>query len=246
MKSLKKSKQLMCAVLLAILMLMGIVPGMAAFGADDNAVHLEKVHSLYWNAKLKKSLKNGKEVLAPSGTEVLVLDRSYSRGKSRILFGDNQIADVSNSYLSIKSDHTTIAQEGDYNTATKEAFINLNASVKPNEKYIIWISLDKQRVNVFTPEGNTWKLYRVFLCSSGRVHSPTKVGWKTVDYKRSRFRGLKWYTEVCGGGIHKWPGKLKTSKLGVHVASGGCVRMRNEDAHEIYNMIPVRTRVLVY
>jgi lipoprotein-anchoring transpeptidase ErfK/SrfK len=238
-----KIRKRLFTVLLAAAMSLG---AFFQAGASDDGVHLEKVHTIYWNAKLKKSLKSGKETLVKSGTSVIVTKRNYKRGISQIMYGDGKLADVKNSWLSYKSDYTTIQSEGDYNIATKEAFINGSTSVKAKEKYLVWISLDKQRVNVFIPSGNVWKLHRVFRCSSGKAKSPTKIGWKKVDYKRSRFRGLRWYTEVAGGGMHRWPGKIKIATLGNHVASHGCIRLSEKDAHEIYSMIPLKTRVLVY
>ena len=46
--------------------------------------------------------------------------------------------------------------------------------------------------------------------------------------------------------MHRWPGKIKIATLGNHVASHGCIRLSEKDAHEIYSMIPLKTRVLVY
>lgn len=216
--------------------------------AEDNEVHLEKVHSIYWRAVLRKDLKSGKKVLAKKGSTVTVTCRSYTRGgRSIITYGSSgQRATVPNSWLSYKSDLTTIVQEGDYNTATKEAYINKRTHVCKGEKYLIWVSLDKQRVNVFTASENRWVLHRVFPCSTGNVNTPTRGGWHRVDYKRTWVMGMKWFTEVVGGGIHRWPGKFNRTLFGKHVVSKGCIRLTEKDAHELYKMIPVKTRVLVY
>ena len=219
--------------------------GHTAF-AQDEEVHLEKVHPLYWKAVLRKPLKKGKTVLAPAKTQVLVIKRGLYKGKSVIMLPNGQSVKVSNSVLSIKGDYPTIEQEGDYNTATKEAFINRTTNVRPKDKYLIWVSQDKMRINIFVPSENQWKLYKVYKCSTGKAKTPTKTGWKKVDFKNRVVKGLKYYTDVAGGGIHKWPGHLKKSIYGRHVASHGCIRTSEEDAREIYHMIPLKTRVLVY
>ena len=233
-------------IVCVMFLLLALVTGFTAvYGEETDEVHLEKVHTIYWKAVLKKDLKRGKTTAVKAGSVVTVINRK-KRGKSTILYGAGKKADVPNSWLSFRSDLASVGKEGDYNTATKEAFINKRTGVKGKEEYLLWVSLDKQRVNVFRASEGRWKLYRVFKCSTGSVRTPTSVGWHKVDYKRPWVKGLKWYTEVVGGGIHKWPGRFNKSLYGKHVASGGCIRMTEKDAHQIYKMIPVKTRVLVY
>ena len=213
----------------------------------DNQVHLEQVHTIYWKAVLRRNLTKGKTVLAKKGSKVVVTKRSYKRGgRSRIQYGKKKKkATVPNSWLSFRSDLTTISK-GDYNRATKEAYINKKARVRKKEKYLVWVSLDKQRVNVFKPSGGKWKLKHVFKCSTGKAGTPTRAGWHRVNYKRLWVKGLKWFTEVVGGGMHRWPGRFNKSLYGKHVASMGCIRLSSKNAHKIYKMIPVGCRVLVY
>lgn len=213
----------------------------------DNQVHLEQVHTIYWKAVLRRNLTKGKKVLAKKGSRVVVTKRSYKRGgRSRIQYGKKKKkATVPNSWLSFRSDLTTI-KKGDYNRATKEAYINKKARVRKKEKYLVWVSLDKQRVNVFKASGGKWKLKHAFKCSTGKAGTPTRAGWHRVNYKRVWVRGLKWFTEVVGGGMHRWPGRVSKSLYGKHVASKGCIRLTSKNAHKIYKMIPVGCRVLVY
>ena len=207
----------------------------------------EKVHTIYWRAVLRRDIKKGKKVIAEAGSKVVVINRYYGNGSSVIICGDeDEKVKVPNSWLSFQKDLTTIEKEGDYSEETKEAFINKKTGVRGNEKYLIWVSLDKQRVNIFRASGKEWRLHRVYKCSTGGVHTPTRACWTTVGFKRPWFDNLKWYTEVVGGGMHKWPGRINPAIYGKHVASHGCIRLSEKDAHEAYEMIPVGTRALVY
>lgn len=250
----KFMKRLLHTILLTVLVLAaGLAPlpctatVYAKTKTADNEVHLEQVHTIYWKAVLRRNLTKGKKVLAKKGSKVVVIRRSYKRGgRSRIQYGkQKRKATVPNSWLSFRSDLTTISK-GDYNRATKEAYINKKTRVKKKEKYLVWVSLDKQRVNVFKPSGGKWRLKHVFKCSTGKAGTPTKAGWHRVNYKHVWVRGLKWYTEVVGGGMHRWPGRFNKSLYGKHVASNGCIRLTSKNAHKIYKMIPVGCRVLVY
>ena len=247
-------KRLLHAILLTVIVLAVELESVlwtssvyAKSGPADDQVHLDQVHTIYWKAVLRRSLKKGRKVLAKRGSKVIVTKRSYkSGGRSRIQYGKKKRkATVPNSWLSFRSDLTTISK-GDYNRATKEAYINKKARVRKKEKYLVWVSLDKQRVNIFKSSGKKWKLKHVFKCSTGKTSTPTRAGWHRVNYKHVWVCGLKWFTEVVGGGMHRWPGRFDKSLYGKHVASGGCIRLTSKHAHKIYKMIPVGCRVLVY
>jgi lipoprotein-anchoring transpeptidase ErfK/SrfK len=247
----KRIKQFVCIMFIALAVGAGsLLPDGTAYGAGkqkDNSVHLEQVHSLYWTAVLRRSISSGKTVLAKKGSRVTVTYRAGGKGKSTVRYGDGKkTVSVPDSWLSYKKARPTVVKDGDYNTATKEAFMNMRAKVRDKEKYVAWVSLDKQRVNVFASSDGRWVLYKVFKCSTGKVESPTKTGWHKVDYKRPWLSGLKWFTEVTGGGMHKWPGRFNKSQYGKRVASGGCIRLKEKDAKAIYKLLPVNSRVLVY
>ena len=54
------------------------------------------------------------------------------------------------------------------------------------------------------------------------------------------------FTDIVGGGFHKWPGSINKSIFGKDTASGGCVRLTNSDAEWIYKHVPVKSTVYVY
>ena len=202
------------------------------------------VHSLYWQASMRKSVKV-KGVKIKSGTGVLVTQRSARYGSKSTVRYKNITFSAPNSWLSIKKDLAT-GSSGDYSTALKESFINRKKSASSKTSWLVWISLDKQRVNVFKGKKGMWKLQKTFKCSTGAKYTPTPVGWMRIDFKRMYVEGLKYYTEVCGSGMHRWPGGGKSAFLGKHTASHGCIRMSEDSAKWVYKNVPVKSTVFSY
>ena len=217
--------------------------GMTVQAAWDTPA-AEQVHTIYWKASLRRSVKVNKLTLK-KGTPVVVINRSYHSGtRSKVRYRD-LVFSISNSALSYKGDLTTISK-GDYSTQVKEAFINGRKKAASKTSWLIWVSLDKQRVNVFRGQQGAWDLVKVFKCSTGKAHTPTVAGWNTIDVKRKYVSGCKYYTEVNGSGIHKWPGTVNKKVLGYHTASHSCIRLYENSAKWIYDHVPRKTKVLVY
>jgi len=100
------------------------------------------------------------------------------------------------------------------------------------------------------------KRYRV---STGKAETVTPLGEFTVKY---RYPFPVWYHRgevVPGGRADNWLGTrwlgFDKPKYGIHgtiypqligkSVSGGCVRMKNEEVEELYDMIPVGTKVTI-
>lgn len=203
-----------------------------------------KVHSLYWKASMRKSVKV-KGVKIKRGTGVVVVYRRARYSSKSTVRYKNITFEAPNSWLSIKKDLAT-GSSGDYSTAQKEAYINRKKRASSKTAWLVWISLDKQRVNVFKGKKGRWKLQKTFKCSTGAKQTPTPTGWMRVDFKRMYVEGLKYYTEVCGSGMHRWPGGGKSAYLGKHTASHGCIRMSEDSAKWVYKHVPVRSTVYCY
>ena len=204
----------------------------------------EQIHTIYWKATLRRTIKVNKVTLK-KGTPVVVINRSYHSGTGSKVRYRNLVFRVSNSALSYKGDLATITK-GDYSTEAKEAFINSRKKAVSKTSWLIWVSLDKQRVNVFRGQKGSWDLVKVFKCSTGKANTPTVAGWNTIDVKRKYVSGCKYYTEVNGSGIHKWPGSMNKKVLGYHTASHSCIRLYENSAKWIYDHVPRKTKVLVY
>lgn len=88
-----------------------------------------------------------------------------------------------------------------------------------------------------TPLG-WWKIVEKFPLSPPGIYGTRWLGWERWNPRAGRY---EWYRESPPFGIH---GTNEPEKIGTAV-SAGCVRLRNRDVEELYEMIPVGTYVLV-
>ena len=232
--------------IITTVLLLWLTAAAALTGAQTVQAHPEgPVHTIYWKVKLRRDVKKKKKRILKKGSYAVVVKRNYNyRGSSQVRYKNGTVS-VPNSALSYLHDMTTIVKEGDYRADVKEDFVN-RKGITSKTQWMCWVSLDKQRVNVFKGSRYKWELVKVFPCSSGKAQTPTRAGTMKVDFKNRNLRGLAWYTDIAGGGFHDWPGALNKRLLGKHTASKGCVRLRYNDAKWIYQHIPRRSRVYVY
>ena len=150
------------------------------------------------------------------------------------------------------------AQSHDYSKEIKTAWVNLQG-YKSNTKYLVWVNLTYQRVNIFEGSQGNWKLIRTCLCGSGKSSTPTIRGVFTTSYKQSawnygsyycgpivRFNGSSGY--AFHSRLEYWPmnsDRYYDARIGFPI-SHGCLRMYNDDIWFMYNNIPNGTTVVVY
>ena len=209
---------------------------------------IQDVHTIYWRAKLRSDVKKNGVTVLHGGQWVVVVNRAYRRGKSVVQY-DGGTVRVPNSNLFFSEDLCTTVKEGDYNRTTKLWYVNESRKLHSRTNYLIWVSLDKQRVNVFTRgAGGKWEIVKELKCSTGLPESPSKAGLHKCDFKALWFRGCNFYVEYGGSGIHKWVRSdyKDIHKLGKHTASQSCIRLVRRDAKWLYNTIPVNTTILVW
>jgi len=115
---------------------------------------------------------------------------------------------------------------------------------KNNQKYDILIDLTESMLYLF--ENN--KLIKKYLIAQGKPGTPSPVG---VWYITSKARnwgsgfGTRWMGLNVPWGVYGIHGTNKPGSIG-HRASAGCFRMRNRDVEELYDIVPYKTRVVVY
>lgn len=186
-----------------------------------------------------------------ANTQVTILKTSHSTG-AKIRMPDGSVGWVSYSAIKIINDDYYTTK--DYSKEAKEYFVNKIKSVSSTSKYMIWISLYTQRVNIFKGSKGSWELVRTAQCSSGRNYCPTPVGTLTVTGKESRWYFTNYYVHHItkfdeSRAFHSRPtapdGSIYDETIGVP-ASNGCVRMLDKDCIWIYNNIPVGTTVYIY
>lgn len=98
-------------------------------------------------------------------------------------------------------------------------------------------SVSTGKPETLTPLG-WWKIVEKFPLSPPGIYGTRWLGWERWNPREGRY---EWYRESPPFGIH---GTNEPEKIGTAV-SAGCVRLRNRDVEELYEMIPVGTYVLV-
>lgn len=144
----------------------------------------------------------------------------------------------------------------DYSKDIKQAFVNAKG-YSSRTKYLVWVNLATQKVNVFTGSQGSWQLKKTFRCASGAKSTPTPVGVTYVTYKQAAWitdsytcRPIVRFYPNTGYAFHSrlyYPNtnKVKDASMGFPV-SHGCVRMEDEGIYWIYNNIPVNSTVVIY
>ncbi|MBF0570489.1 MAG: L,D-transpeptidase family protein [Candidatus Omnitrophica bacterium] len=136
-------------------------------------------------------------------------------------------------------------------------------NLKEGQELSIWdhpftIIVDKGTNKLWLRENkNIVKEYHV---STGKMETITPLGEFTIKY---RYPFPTWYHRgevVPGGREDNWLGTrwlgFDKPKYGIHgtiypqligqSVSGGCIRMKNEDVEELYDIVPVGTKVTIF
>lgn len=224
----------------------------------------EQVKTIQWTAKTKRKLKGtvvrnklnpkdpniGQKVKLAKGTKVTIIQRDYHEqaGVSQCMLENGEQIYIANQYLNILKPICT-GRQGDYSRETKLAFVN-GQNITSKTGYMIWVSLDKQRVNVFTGSSGRWTLQKTWKTSTGKADAPTlDQSFKSVyriQKKSKEVNGLYWYSFVYGSGIHRFPGSGASKVLGIQPVSHSCIRLKNKYAKWIFDTVPVKSRVFIW
>lgn len=121
--------------------------------------------------------------------------------------------------------------------------IDAGSFIATSGPYRIHINLDEQMMYVFKNE----ELYKTYPVSGGKVNAPSPVGeWVIIHKARwgDGYGGAWMGLNVPWGkyGIH---GTREPWAIGKQNISHGCIRMKNEDARELYEFIPHGTKVTI-
>ena len=149
------------------------------------------------------------------------------------------------------------AEQNDYDRQTKEIWVNAKG-YSSQTKYLIWINISHQRVNIFEGSKGNWTLHKSYLVGTGAkgtdtpvgvytVGTRTKTGWTTDTYNVRpvlRFKmgsGLAFHSRIYDPNYTR----IIDGSIGFPV-SHGCIRMYDEDVWWMYQEIPQNTTVVVY
>ncbi len=125
----------------------------------------------------------------------------------------------------------------------EDMVVDANSFVSAKSEYRIHINLDEQSMYVFKND----ELYKTYLVSGGKAGTPSPIGeWVIIHKARwgDSYGGAWLGLNVPWGkyGIH---GTRTPWAIGRENVSHGCIRMKNEDVHELYEYIPHGTRVVI-
>lgn len=135
-----------------------------------------------------------------------------------------------------------------------ERYVNEN-KFESKTKYLIWVDLYRQRVNVFTGRKGSWKLLKTMDCASGRNAFPTVRGSFTVTWRgpklysndviakyKTNFYGAYYFHSTLYSRYNE--SRAVDSRLGQRL-SHGCIRLATTNALWIYNNIGNGTKVFI-
>jgi len=218
-------------------------------GERPLSVKSQTVKTLQWTAVVNTDVAaqvvgSTKTVTVKAGTSVTVLARAYNiYNQSTVQLSNRTKVKIASRYLNFQSALVTFP---DYSTAVKQRFVKKYDS---QTEYLIWVSLDKQRVNIFQGKKGSWKMIKCCLCSTGAVGSPTGASKNFVLYQKTYYLpGMTYVSYFSGNAIHGWPSGYggQIDRIGKEPMSHGCVRLYEEEAKWIYDEIPIGTRVIVW
>ena len=143
----------------------------------------------------------------------------------------------------------------DFSETDKEIFVDAKG-YSSNTDYLLWVNLERQKVNVFQGSEGNWKLIRVSSCSSGKNSTPTPTGVMTYcAYGNGWFHDTYYVKPVMylnlerGIALHSIlfnpNGTVQDGTQGRPV-SHGCVRMPYDEIKWLADYIPVGTTVVVF
>ena len=144
----------------------------------------------------------------------------------------------------------------DYTAEEKTVFVNAKGYESPTN-YLLWVSLSRQKVNVFEGAQGAWSLTHSFDCATGTAETPTPIGVTYVTRKQSAW---KFSAYQCRPIVRFYPNTgyafhsrlytpdgagLVDGTMGTP-ASHGCIRMMDDGIYWIFDNVPLRTTVVIY
>lgn len=194
------------------------------------------------------------EMLEESDTGLLLAYAKDNTGRSalKLKLEDGEEGWVDSDDMEITGEDCTVDE--DYTDDQKVEFVN-SMKYDSQTAYLVWVSLYTQRVNIFKGYEGQWELEKSFRCSSGVNETPTTNGIYTIDTIQERWNLGKTYVGpvlIFNGGeaFTSRPFDTETNEIVDETmgkpASGGGVRMLEEDIEWMEENISVGTMVVVY
>jgi hypothetical protein len=121
-----------------------------------------------------------------------------------------------------------------------------NSTVKGNNsngQVVIVIDINSNYLSVF----NKGKIVKTFPIASGKEATPSPIGtWKVINKGTwNQGFGGRWIGLNVPWGTYGIHGTTSPYSIG-HSASHGCIRMKNKDVVELYDMISIGDSVIIW
>ncbi len=160
---------------------------------------------------------------------------------------------VNYSAVSVSTKNYTVYE--DFSNIDKDTFVNAKG-YSSNTDYLVWVNVERQKVNVFLGSKGNWKIEKVFDCATGANKTLTPTGEYTHTLKSDGWYNPGYYVRPVlyidtGRGLafhsilHNPNGSIQDGTLG-RPASHGCIRMADKDIQWMYQYIPTGTKVVVW
>lgn len=207
----------------------------------------------YWTETYAdKSLSRSNGSL-PKGAQVVYTDHSGTYAASIWIPEEQRLCWVPYSSITVSDKNYTIYE--DFSDTDKELFVNAKGYESQTD-YLVWVNLERQRVNVFTGSKGNWDLVRVSTCASGANITPTPAGEYTYCALGNGWYHATYYVKPVlyinlsrGIALHSIlfnpNGTVQDGTQGTP-ASHGCVRMPLEEVQWLADYLPINTKVVVF
>ena len=132
-----------------------------------------------------------------------------------------------------------------YKADLKDKINSLDAYNKfSKEKKTILIEVDTK--TLFLIDNNSQDIIKKYSIATGKPKSPTPLGSYQINNKGKWGEGFgsRWLGLDIPWGKYGIHGTNKPGSIGFN-ASGGCIRMRNSDVEDLFDRVPVGTRVVI-
>ncbi len=208
----------------------------------------------YTNYRLKNSCG-----WVNAGTKVKYIDYyDIKEGKknihvaAKILLPNGYTCWVPHGALSISRKNYTVYY--DHSNSDKEIFVNAK-NYSSDTDWLVWINLERQKINVFKGSQGKWKIEAVFPCATGKNTTPTIDGVFKYSKYLSYWDFEEYYVKyvmVFNGGhaFHTRTYRTSNDKLLDETigttTSLGCVRMYDQDVLWLRDNLPLYSTVVVY
>ena len=206
------------------------------------SINMSSVHGRYYNTKLRYNSKvtekaTGRKISLRAGTKIVAKQRK--NGKVDAIWNGKEI-EVEGRRLSYNSLNTSGKM---YTWAQAEAFVN-SKGYTSKTKYLIWVNQYSLYTYIFKGSQGEWEGVRKMKCVVGKNgRTPIKSTY-TLVRKGYMYGGpiiyIAWFGQR-GYGFHR-----RVSSLTQGAASGGCIRLGDDDLRFLDQTCPLGTKVVSY